>query len=71
MARLCPQCRERPATTRPAWFLQLPLSIVAFFGGRSSSERLCADCAAGYDFLGLLSLIAIVVIGLVLAIIVW
>ncbi|MEP6880611.1 MAG: hypothetical protein ABI866_01395 [Dokdonella sp.] len=68
IARTCPQCGERPATTNVAWWLALPLMVLP---GGGTSEKLCRDCASGWNFLGALSLIVIATVGFILAVIVW
>lgn len=68
MTTTCPQCRERPATTRIRWHAVLPILLS---GGPVWFGKVCKDCAGGLNFLGLLGLAAILVAAFVVAVIVW
>ncbi len=69
MKKLCRYCEERPAV--PGILPWYTILLFFVFPGGGVSSNICADCAGGRNLLALLVLAAAVVVGFVVAVILW
>jgi hypothetical protein len=71
-SKICTQCREKPVEPDSVyWLFHLPLILLSGVVSVDPSlkPKLCTDCAAGINLLGLLVTAALLIIGFVIVVI--